>query len=334
MWIIPQNLHTSAYVPDTGALILDLNELSEALEPSLLVRSKPTRSQTWSRKLKTDTWTRRLYGRTLKPSHGEHFAGAWTFSAVASLVSHLVKQDGEQEMTTPATYGPTLSEGLESWADLPLFSSKTSREYLAQASAVQGGATPPARRFCNISSASWSAWITERRREYLARLKLAPRISASAYLSLPSDQTSAQTDTDGLESCWRTPTAQESGKGSKGDLTDKSGEPWTGEGSAYFNGQVAQITLDQQVYADARGAIYGPQDEAPDSTLGSPRASHPESREILNPRWVEVLMGVPVGWVMATCDAPLTAAQMSLDFWAMELYPPQQSEPLGCCGES
>ena len=522
MWIIPQNLHTLAYVPDTGALISDLNELSEALEPSLLVRSKPTRSQTWLRKLKTDTWTRRLYGRTLKPSHGEHFAGAWTFSAVASLVSHSAPQDGEQGTMTPATYGPTLSEGLESWADLPLFSSKMSREYLAQTSAVQGGATPPGRRFCNISSASWSAWITERRREYLARLKLAPRISASVYLSSPSDQTSAQTDTQGLESCWRTPTAQESGKGSKGDLTDKSGEPWTGEGRPYFNGQLAQITLDQQVYADARqwntprvgaskapggggdpnkaayasrlenqvqeqtwptpttaeqpmrnqivtatgrrlakgqttrsyglklgeavtfcpttqvqeqtwptpttqetphyeitltptgrregvgegatshslnlcdaarlaeyaemiadpstperlrrklsnrstrwqtpcteetskisnnpldigqlqisndpllriGAIYGPQDEAPDSTHGSPRASHLESRNILNPRWVEVLMGVPVGWVMATCDAPLTAAQMSLDFWGMELYPPQQSEPLGCCGES
>jgi hypothetical protein len=257
---------------------------------------------------------------------------------------------------------------------------------------------------------------------------LAPRISASAYLFSPSDQTSAQTDTDELAGCWRTPTAQESGKGSKGDLTDKSGEPWTGEGRPYFNGQLAQITLDQQVYADARqwntprvgaanapggggnpqskeypyrlenqvqeqtwptpttqetphyeitltatgrregvgegatshslnlcdaarlaeyaemiadpstperiGAIYGPQDEAPGNTHGSPRASHPESRKILNPRWVEVLMGVPVGWVMATCDAPLTAARMSLDFWGMELCPPQQSEPLGCCGES
>ncbi len=470
MWIIPQNLHTSAYVPDTGALISDLNELSEALEPSLLVRSKPTRSQTWLRRLKMDTWTRRLYGRTLKPSRGEHFAGAWTFLAEASLVSHLAPQDGEQGTTTPATYGPTLSEGLESWADLPLFSSKMSREYLAQASAVQGGATPPGRRFCNISSASWSAWITERRREYLARLKLAPRISASAYLFSPSDQTSAQTDTDELAGCWSPPTAQESGKGSKGDLTDKSGEPWTGEGRPYFNGQLAQITLDQQVYADARqwntprvgaanapggggnpqskeypyrlenqvqeqtwptpttqetphyeitltatgrregvgegatshslnlcdaarlaeyaemiadpstperlrrklsnsstrwqtpsteettrgsnnpldigqlricndpllriGAIYGPQDEAPGNTHGSPRASHPESRNILNPRWVEVLMGVPVGWVMAICDAPLTAVQMSLDFWGMELYPPQQSEPLGYCGES
>ena len=52
MWIIPKNLHTSHFVQDTAELILDLNELSQACEQSLLVRSKPTRSRTWLAKLK------------------------------------------------------------------------------------------------------------------------------------------------------------------------------------------------------------------------------------------------------------------------------------------
>ena len=522
MWIIPKSLHTSAYVPDTAALISDLNELSEQLERSLIVRSKATLARTWLKKLKTDTWTQRLYGRILKPSRGEHFASAWTYSAEAFLASHLAPPGDEQETATPATSGPILCEGSESWADLPLFSSKMSREYLAQASAVQGGATPPARPFCAMSSASWSAWVIERRRGYLARLKLAPRTNASGYLYSGSEQTSAQTDTRELESCWRPPTAQESGQ--EENLTDKAGLPWRGEGRAYrADGTFKSMTLNLQVYAEARqwgtprvglaeagksqrpsqqsklenqvqeqtwptpttaehpmknqivtaggrrlakgqttrsygfklgeavvfcptthidqggtwptptrqetphyemtltatgrregrgeGAAshsmnlcdaartdpttaayyaaliadpatperlrrklahssqrwqtpsteettrgsnnpldigqlricndpllrvgaHGPQDEAPDSTRGSPRASHPESREILNPRWVEVLMGLPVGWVMATCGAPWTPEPMSLDYSETELYPPQQSERLGCYGES
>lgn len=31
----------------------------------------------------------------------------------------------------------------------------------------------------------------------------------------------------------------------------------------------------------------------------------------MNPRWVEVLMGVPVGWVMPSCTSPATAEPMN-----------------------
>jgi hypothetical protein len=33
----------------------------------------------------------------------------------------------------------------------------------------------------------------------------------------------------------------------------------------------------------------------------------------LNPRWVETLMGLPVGWVMPSCVSPVTIVQMSFD---------------------
>lgn len=33
----------------------------------------------------------------------------------------------------------------------------------------------------------------------------------------------------------------------------------------------------------------------------------------LNPRWVETLMGLPVGWVMPSCQSPVTAGLTSSD---------------------
>jgi hypothetical protein len=47
----------------------------------------------------------------------------------------------------------------------------------------------------------------------------------------------------------------------------------------------------------------------------------------LNPRWVETLMGLPIGWTMPSCTSPQTIAPMSCDSSAMELSRPPQSEP-------
>jgi hypothetical protein len=48
----------------------------------------------------------------------------------------------------------------------------------------------------------------------------------------------------------------------------------------------------------------------------------------LNPRWVETLMGLPIGWTMPSCTSPQTIAPMSCDSSAMESCLPPQSEPL------
>ena len=42
MWILPKQLHTSAFALDTAALISDLAEQSQICEQSLLARSKPS----------------------------------------------------------------------------------------------------------------------------------------------------------------------------------------------------------------------------------------------------------------------------------------------------
>ena len=48
----------------------------------------------------------------------------------------------------------------------------------------------------------------------------------------------------------------------------------------------------------------------------------------LNPRWVETLMGLPIGWTMPSCTSPQTIAPMSCDSSAMESCLPPQSELL------
>lgn len=47
----------------------------------------------------------------------------------------------------------------------------------------------------------------------------------------------------------------------------------------------------------------------------------------LNPRWVETLMGLPVGWTMPSCASPATIAPTSSDCSAMESCQQQPSSP-------
>jgi hypothetical protein len=46
----------------------------------------------------------------------------------------------------------------------------------------------------------------------------------------------------------------------------------------------------------------------------------------LNPRWVETLMGLPVGWVMPSCASPVTIEPTSFASSATESCLPQPSE--------
>jgi hypothetical protein len=46
----------------------------------------------------------------------------------------------------------------------------------------------------------------------------------------------------------------------------------------------------------------------------------------LNPRWVETLMGLPVGWTMPSCASPVTIAQTNSDSSEMESSPLPQPE--------
>ncbi len=57
MWILPKQLHTSAFVPATEALISDYAELSQLCAQSLTLRSKLMPARTWSQKANGDVTT-------------------------------------------------------------------------------------------------------------------------------------------------------------------------------------------------------------------------------------------------------------------------------------
>ena len=352
MWIVPKNLHTSHFALDTAALTSDYNALSELCAQSLLVRSSPTLARTWLRKWKQDSWTQHLFGRILKPSHGASFAEKWTSCQVASLVSPSAPLAPAEETRTPDTCSPTSSEDSESWADLPLFSSKMLKESLAPSSQETRGQTPKALPFCSMSSASWSEWVTRSRQEYSARLKWAQHTNASASLFLESAQTSETQGTVLSTRTWPTPNTSDSyGPNIPHDIgrsylrtevidlkqwgTPRVALADSPRGRGDSNKDAYASRLENQVQMGARPSEHGPRDEEPNSTLGSLHESPQERHKgTLNPRWVETLMGLPVGWTMPSCACPVTPWLMSYASLETAWSPQQQSEPSESCGHS
>ena len=93
------------------------------------------------------------------------------------------------------------------------------------------------------------------------------------------------------------------------------------EGAILF--QDCSRTQSHQVLAPT----LGPQDEEPRNTHGSPHESQSGSPTgQLNPRWVETLMGLPVGWTMVSCAAPWTIEPMNCGSSATGSSPQPQSE--------
>ena len=316
MWIIPKNLHTSHYVPATAELISDLSELSQACGQSLLVRSKPMLAQTWLRKLKRDYWTRPLFGRILRPSLGKTFAEKWTSSLEASLVNPSQLQDVEKEMKTPVTFSHISREEL-SLLDLPLFSLRTSKESslvnLQQVKKMKKG-----RPFCYMSLENWKDWVTEQRRAYLVRLKLGPPTREKESLS------------------WVTARVGMSNAPAGG------GDPLKKEWRFRLENQV-QVSFPQE---EEKIKNYGsPQELFPTPTAtdhkyrlkGTSQASqnlNAVHKGKLNPRWVEALMGVPIGWTMVTCANPYVIELTSSDYLETEYCQQPPPELSGSYGKS
>jgi hypothetical protein len=89
-----------------------------------------------------------------------------------------------------------------------------------------------------------------------------------------------------VEKQWRTPTAQEAGAKVE-TLYTKDGQPAKIGERAYRKTPKGEMVLQSQTI-NQQVEMESPQ---------------PQSMK-LNPRWVETLMGLPVGWVMASCVRP------------------------------
>ena len=305
------------------ALTLDLNESSQICEQSLLVRSKHMRWQTWSQKWKRDSWTRLLFGRILRPSHGKSFAEKWTSFQEAFLVNPSLLPDVEEEMKTLDTYSLTSKEELE-YVDLPLFSSKMSKESLIQKS-VTDGMTEKEPQFCYMSFESWSDWVMKQRRESLRRVNAAHRIKEKEFLF------------------WDPPIIEET---KTLNLINQNQPLFNGlqkEANLKNNGNQAELCVKNWVTIctfDTRAmtpkqAEKRIQDQKQLSPLEQAFIEKPWTKSHhLNPRWVETLMGVPIGWTMVTCVNPYVIEPTNCDSLVTESCHQPPKPPLEFYGHA
>lgn len=185
-WILPDRLITSHCATDTEASTWEfIKSLAEKSAPSLLARSKPLPSKTLLQKWRKGKLIRVQSGLTYGLSLGTHFVEKWMSSQVDSLASP--SQQPGSETPIPIQDTSSLQSTKESeYADLPLFSSKTSRESSQPNCRGTDGVTPQELPFCFMSSASWKEWVTQQRQEYSARLKSAHPTSESGCSSWPT----------------------------------------------------------------------------------------------------------------------------------------------------
>ena len=335
MWILPKQLHTSAFVPDTAALISDLDEQSQICEPSLLARSKPSLARTWSQRWKRDSWTQHLSGRILRPSHGQSFVTAWTSYLEVIPASHSVQQGSDLDETTLDTSGHLSQPEL-----FPCDQESASSRTLKDTSALDS----------EKSLANWKALVTRLRGEYSLRVKLAPLTNASGSSSWPTCNArdwkgpqgraykgismdlpamvqqhgqavpvSPSTDGNRQES-WRTPSCMDT-------LPARSAEALA---RAKLKGGCKNLREEVHQWATPRTGATD--NSRPNNKGGIPlgdqarRAEPTMNSAKLNPRWVETLMGLPIGWTMPSCIAPVTIAPTNSDCLATESCLQQQKE--------
>jgi len=405
MWILPKQLHTSAFVPDMAGLKLDSNESSQICAQSLFVRSKPSLARTWSQKWKRDSWSQHLFGRILKPSLGTHFVTAWTSSLVATLASPSAQPVNDSELTTQDTSGPS-SQMEFGFSDPSSASSRTSKDISASDSekssknweasvTKQRGEYSQRVKSARLTSVSgFSSWPTAAARDYkgesgagrqerkgnpadtlpnavaqwptpscgecldqgtnwetLARLDKGGRILrriATMEMSGPADPINSSThgSRPGSQKEWRTPTAAEE----KNQSTSKQIYLQNQVGATPKQWATPQASDPQHSGPNMRDSAgnYALPAQAVRSQWSTPqtrdnRSGDPSRRDDparsknlndqmgvvnakLNPRWVETLMGLPVGWTMPSCASPVTIAPMNSACSATESCQQQQNE--------
>ena len=278
MWILPKQLHTSAYVPDTAGLISDSNEQSLACEQSLLARSKPSPARTWLQRWKRDTWTRHLSGRMLKPSHTPAFTERWTSSLAAIPVSHSAPQASDSEQMTPATFGPSSQMELLQ-CDQNGVSLKTSRDI--------------SRWGCPTSSRTWQEWVIELRGEYSQRVKLVRATNAGEYSSLPTP--CANEDSFRLNGSTQQSRTLEA-RARRGELRT-TGCATPAERVSLRAASATILNLNVLNAGSGHTHLYTNHSltDAPNVENYSPLGPITQ-RGPLAPSFVEVMMGLPVGW--------------------------------------
>ena len=367
-----QNSPISPSAPDTEELISDLKELASLSEQSLMWRSKPSSAKTWLQRWKKGGLMLLLSGRILKPSIGDSLMEKWISCQEASLVNLLVKQEEEMEAKTLDTCGHTSLMESNDWGDLPLFSSRMLKESSVQNSKTdgqiqreqvfcnmssenwKGWVTKQRQEYSrrvklaphiNANESLYLVSIQDSTNKEETLLLQDSMNKTKSYI-LPQEVL-ANTRGNQSERSWATPTAAEGGKVSNNPFN--MGQRELGNDPILHGIREKQLENQKEDLNQVKAWTTPISRDSMEITINKklptrkdgkqrmdtmPRQVHSEANYTgkLNPRWVETLMGVPVGWTSPNCTHVLTIEQMNLECLETELYPEHVQEQLESCG--
>jgi hypothetical protein len=223
---------------------------------------------------------------------GQSFLDWWTSSLAATRVSHSVQQDSEKEQTTQDTSGLLFQPELLS-CDQVSVSLKTSKDI--------------SRWGCPTLSKTWDAWVIEQRGEYSQRLNAARLTSEEESFSLPTP--CANEDSFRLNGNSQQSKTLEA-KARRGELKT-IGSAINVDCLSLTAAHATMLNLSVLSVASGRTHLCGAHrmDVLAVEQIGQAGAT--QQRGPLNPQFVEVMMGLPIGWT--DCASSAT-----------ELFQPQQ----------
>lgn len=261
----------SAFVPESAVSTWDSSAL-ERLARSVTSNGKHSRPQSWSRRWKLGTWLQHLSGLTYEPSTLKPGVEAWISSLAAIPASPSALPAAEPGQTIPDTSGPK-SCGSTATQEPATSSVRTSLDTSALASGKSSRTLPSWGRMSNgvcsrrqtlelpIAARDCSSWPTATAGD--------AKSSGAAGYSTASGRHSGTTLTDAVK-MWPTPVSSEARQGYQDRTRGKKGSLES------LTTVVVNFCLSLQAQIASR--------------LGFDTST----KVVLNPLFVEALMGFPV----------------------------------------
>jgi hypothetical protein len=267
MWIhLPSECYPFAQeLPDST---WDSNSLAQNLAQSVTVKGKHIASKSWLRELKKDSLTTHRFGQTLSPSTATLGATKWIASLADIPVSPSPALAKSLENKTSAGCGITLPELLAKSSPSGV-SSRTSAHIYEWA--------------LNKSMMTYKQWVTELRQECLQRQKLAQDIKEKGSF------------------CWPTPSASDGGGRLKENMLgwmkrrirQKATNSKLGDLHMPLTMAVRLWDVGMKVIPPGHRWTWA---SLPDLIIQYGGNLNPTTPRLLNPKFAEWLMGLPVGW--------------------------------------
>ena len=358
MWILPSQL--SKCVQDTeGSVSVSDASLAKSCEQSLIARSKQVRASYYSREWKKGNLMRLRSGLILSHSLGKTSTDWYPSWLLGILVSRFQPQGIEKEKMTLDTFFPTylkvsspcvpLSASSRMSKDIsPLDSPASSAVWKKLVTSVRSAYALRQKWGLHTNAKESSSWPTIRASEYKDTGQVGSKshthMLGKRYLCAVVKQvTHSQHDHQNLNTggnlpeSWATPNTMDY-------LPQRSAEALWKQATTSRKGRSFPANLREQVnpialkiYQKAKNwATPNAGDAKAGMSLGRKQKSlgqdvsleegyHPDKK--LSPRWVEALMGLPIGWVMSSCANPILIEQQNSNYSETESALSKQNEP-------